>query len=205
MIVATFNGEPTKAMSSDESTITVNDLATTLTLTSGSRRARSRATRAACPRSSRPGRRRSRGRTITFVATGSGPTAGQGFVKSVTTNATGVAALGPTPSVPGGTYSLTAYFSGTIPLHPWGPPPASITLVDPVYEPSVSAAGVIKVHWPFTGFFSPVDNLPTLNIAKAGSTIPVKFSLGGDYGLSILAVGSPKLVKITCSTTQRDG
>jgi hypothetical protein len=34
----------------------------------------------------------------------------------------------------------------------------------------------------FSGFFQPVDNLPTLNIAKAGSAIPVKFSLGGDQG-----------------------
>ena len=30
----------------------------------------------------------------------------------------------------------------------------------------------------FTGFFPPVDNPPTINTVKAGSAIPVKFSLG---------------------------
>jgi hypothetical protein len=30
----------------------------------------------------------------------------------------------------------------------------------------------------FSGFFQPVDNAPTLNVAKAGRAIPVKFSLG---------------------------
>ncbi|MGE5603197.1 MAG: lamin tail domain-containing protein, partial [Nitrososphaerales archaeon] len=36
----------------------------------------------------------------------------------------------------------------------------------------------------FTGFFQPVDNLPTLNTVKAGSAIPVKFGLGGVKGLN---------------------
>jgi hypothetical protein len=47
------------------------------------------------------------------------------------------------------------------------------------------------VVWPFGGFYSPVNNRPTVNVAKAGSAIPVKFSLGGDRGMSILAAGSP--------------
>jgi CSLREA domain-containing protein len=50
----------------------------------------------------------------------------------------------------------------------------------------------------FTGFFSPVDNPPTLNKAKAGSSIPVKFSLGGDQGLDVLADGSPRVERYTC-------
>ena len=203
VIVATFNGEPTKAMSSDESTIAINDLGTNLTLTSGSTAGCNSGDPSGVSAVLKAGTTPIGGRSITFVATGTGSTAGQGFVKSVTTNANGVGALGSTPSVPGGAYSITAYFSGTIPLHPWGPPPASITLVDPVYEPERVRCrrdqGPLAVH----RLLSPVDNLPTLNIAKAGSTIPVKFSLGGDYGLSILAVGSPKLVKITCSTTRR--
>jgi len=41
----------------------------------------------------------------------------------------------------------------------------------------------------FSGFFQPVDNLPTLNLVKAGSAIPVKFSLGGNKALSIFAAG----------------
>jgi hypothetical protein len=43
----------------------------------------------------------------------------------------------------------------------------------------------------FSGFFYPVDNLPTTNVVQAGRSIPVKFSLGGDQGLDIFAAGYP--------------
>jgi hypothetical protein len=36
----------------------------------------------------------------------------------------------------------------------------------------------------FTGFFAPLANAPTANFAKAGQAIPVRFSLGGDFGLN---------------------
>ena len=55
--------------------------------------------------------------------------------------------------------------------------------------------------FPFTGFFQPVDNLPTVNSVKAGSAIPLKFALGGDQGLGILAAGSPTSVPIACSAS----
>lgn len=54
--------------------------------------------------------------------------------------------------------------------------------------------------WPFTGFFPPVDNPPVLNSVKAGSAVPVKFSLGSDQGLNILATGYPKSVRIVCES-----
>ncbi|MFN8493559.1 MAG: PxKF domain-containing protein [Caldilineaceae bacterium] len=50
----------------------------------------------------------------------------------------------------------------------------------------------------FNGFFQPVDNLPALNTVKAGQGIPVKFSLGGNQGLNILAAGSPASQQIAC-------
>ncbi len=52
----------------------------------------------------------------------------------------------------------------------------------------------------FSGFFTPVDNLPTLNSVKAGSAIPVKFSLNGFQGLDILAAGSPASQTIACAS-----
>jgi hypothetical protein len=52
----------------------------------------------------------------------------------------------------------------------------------------------------FSGFFQPVDNVPTLNVAKAGSAIPVKFSLGGNQGLNIFQSGSPHVTTVSCST-----
>ena len=56
------------------------------------------------------------------------------------------------------------------------------------------------VHSPytFTGFFQPVDNPPTLNSSKAGSAIPVKFSLGGNQGMVILARSYPVSQKVAC-------
>jgi hypothetical protein len=53
----------------------------------------------------------------------------------------------------------------------------------------------------FTGFSQPVDNTPTLNVAKAGSAIPVKFSLGGDQGLNIFQPGYPRVTTVSCNTS----
>jgi hypothetical protein len=52
----------------------------------------------------------------------------------------------------------------------------------------------------FAGFFQPVDNTPTMNVAKAGSAIPVKFGLGGNQGLGIFQSGSPRVSAVSCST-----
>jgi hypothetical protein len=66
----------------------------------------------------------------------------------------------------------------------------------------VSAALKQSAHvvYAWTGFFQPVDNQPSLNAARAGSAIPVKFSLGGDQGLAIFASGYPKSEQIACSS-----
>ncbi len=53
----------------------------------------------------------------------------------------------------------------------------------------------------FGGFTGPVDALPTLNQMKAGAAVPVKFSLGGDFGLSIFASGYPKSQSVACDAT----
>lgn len=59
-----------------------------------------------------------------------------------------------------------------------------------------------SVNWNWTGFFQPVDNLPALNKAKAGSAIPVKFNLGGNQGLSIFFSSVyPTSGPITCGGT----
>jgi hypothetical protein len=50
----------------------------------------------------------------------------------------------------------------------------------------------------FAGFFQPVDNLPVMNVVNAGRSVPVKFSLNGNYGLNILR-GMPQVQVISCS------
>ena len=57
------------------------------------------------------------------------------------------------------------------------------------------------VQYPFNGFFSPVDNEPVLNVVKAGSAIPVIFSLSGNQGLDIFASGYPKSQMIACDAS----
>ncbi len=57
------------------------------------------------------------------------------------------------------------------------------------------------VIYNFTGFFPPVDNLPTLNSVNSGRAIPVKFSLGGFQGLDIFDEGYPKSQVIQCDST----
>ena len=57
-----------------------------------------------------------------------------------------------------------------------------------------------NVVFAWTGFFQPVDNGNVFNGVKAGSAIPVKFSLGGNQGLSIFASGYPKVQTVACNT-----
>jgi hypothetical protein len=69
------------------------------------------------------------------------------------------------------------------------------------YNPSPSVDRSFQVSYIYTGFFSPVENLPVFNVVKAGQAIPVKFSLHGNQGLDIFATGHPTSVKIECSAT----
>jgi uncharacterized protein len=64
--------------------------------------------------------------------------------------------------------------------------------------------GLNPLHYNFTGFFQPVDNLPVINSVKAGQAIPVKFSLGGDEGLNIFAAGYPKIEFTSCMSGSVD-
>lgn len=67
---------------------------------------------------------------------------------------------------------------------------------------NVASANInYTVIYNFTGFFPPVDNPPVVNVAKVGSAIPVKFSLGSNQDLAILAAGYPVSQKITCETS----
>ena len=58
-----------------------------------------------------------------------------------------------------------------------------------------------SVIYNWSGFFSPVDNLPVLNLVKGGSSVPLKFNLGGNQGMGILAAGYPKSSVIPCDST----
>ena len=73
-----------------------------------------------------------------------------------------------------------------------GPTTVTMSAVDAAGN-SAHGSFTVTVVYSWTGFFSPVDNLPTLNVAKAGSAITVKFSLAGDKGLADLRFGLPEV------------
>ena len=88
----------------------------------------------------------------------------------------------------------------------------SIIKVDGVGTQTVFASGAnIDLPWHivftktqlynFSGFFPPVSNLPSINAVKAGSAIPIKFTLGGDQGFGILAAGFPVSQQVGCSSS----
>lgn len=65
------------------------------------------------------------------------------------------------------------------------------TAVDNVrHSSAATSACSYSVVYDFRGFFQPVD-MDKVNVAKAGSAIPIKFSLNGFQGLDIIAQGYP--------------
>ena len=60
------------------------------------------------------------------------------------------------------------------------------------------AVGYTQIY-DVAGPFQPVDPQPTLNMVKASQVVPVRFSLGGNYGLDVIADGYPKSVGGPCS------
>lgn len=58
----------------------------------------------------------------------------------------------------------------------------------------------LTVLFPFTGFFAPVNNAPVVNSVNAGKAVPVKFSLGGNRGLKVLAAGYPQSMQVACNS-----
>ena len=65
------------------------------------------------------------------------------------------------------------------------------------HDPNV-ASFYLPYDW--TGFKPPLVNAPAINNAKAGSTLPLKFSLGGDMGLDVIAEGFPVSQQIDGTT-----
>ena len=63
---------------------------------------------------------------------------------------------------------------------------------------SLSPFVIVERQMVFNGFLQPVDN-GVLNKMKAGAAVPVKFSLGGDFGLDIFAEGSPTVSVVSCA------
>jgi len=159
----------------------------------------------------------------TYTITDTPPDA---FITSITADLSGAAAsitaVSATTSAPGGvTCSITTgtHVACTIPSGATAFNPVTVTLTvlptaagtvtvsaaDTNVVPSLNGSGSTTTTigvppFPFTGFFSPVDNPPTINEVHAGQAIPIKFSLGSDQGLNILAAGYPSVQQVSCAT-----
>ena len=91
---------------------------------------------------------------------------------------------------PAGTaFEAAGMVSLTVQFAPSNPDYASATKTV-----SISVSGTMS----FTGFYTPVRNMPYINSAMAGSAIPIKFSVGGYRGLRVLRVNSPTSVPVAC-------
>ncbi|HEX6615843.1 MAG TPA: PxKF domain-containing protein [Gemmatimonadales bacterium] len=73
----------------------------------------------------------------------------------------------------------------------------SATVTDKDGGVSAPKTATVQIIYNWTGFFQPIDN-SALNVAKAGSAVPVKFNLGGNQGLAIFVAGSPSSSKVAC-------
>lgn len=72
--------------------------------------------------------------------------------------------------------------------------------------PAIGAHELIQQPGPvFSGFLAPVSNPPAVNTVKAGQAVPVKFRLGGDWGLNIVAPGYPASRQVTCPLSSGAG
>ncbi len=103
----------------------------------------------------------------------------------------------------GGCSTATHIYSptSTTTYHP------SITATDDDGASTTSSATITVIAAPlyhFGGFLQPVDPVPTVNAVKAGSAVPVKFSLGGDFGLNVLTPGYPTTVRHACNSAVVD-
>ena len=68
-----------------------------------------------------------------------------------------------------------------------------------------STSNTDSIRMSFGGFLPPIQNPPALNTVKAGSSVPIKFSLGGNLGLDVFAANFPKSQQINCSTLEPFG
>lgn len=97
-----------------------------------------------------------------------------------------------------GSYIVTAWFGQR--LSP------ELDLRNPFYFGTTSNSATLIIYpidfsTVFSGFLPPVGNPPATNQVKAGSAVPVKFSLGGDFGPGIFADDYPTSSDTSCEST----
>jgi hypothetical protein len=124
-----------------------------------------------------------------------------GFFYEIYTNVTYTSPITiclPTDALPpGATPQILHYTNGA-----WESPATTVSgnlACAQVTSLSPFALGTIQTYT-ISGPFQPVDPQPTVNVMKAGRTVPVKFKLGGDFGLNVFASGYPQSQAVQCAS-----
>jgi hypothetical protein len=89
--------------------------------------------------------------------------------------------------------------SGVIPTESIGAKILTFTAVDMAGN-QASLNCTYDVVYDFDDYYPPVDRAPTLNVVKAGRSVPLIFSLAGDQGVDIFATGYPALLPVDCDS-----
>jgi hypothetical protein len=71
---------------------------------------------------------------------------------------------------------------------------------DARYEAAEEVSQEFEVLFDFNGFLRPVLNPPAVNRVQAGLAVPIRFKLGGDQGMDVLAEGSPSVRRVACDS-----
>jgi trimeric autotransporter adhesin len=109
-------------------------------------------------------------------------------------------------SVLGGSLTFATNVPNPEQVGTWDITPSGLTSSNYIISFVKGTLTITSITYKFDGFRSPVDNpgtsaTPVFNSAKAGQSIPVKFSLFGNQGLDIIAGGNPKVTSVNCVTS----
>jgi len=85
-----------------------------------------------------------------------------------------------------------------------GPKSATFTAFDFAGN-SATQECTYSVIYDFGGFYRPVKSEPGVNAVEAGSSVPLKFSLGGNQGLEVTEKGYPASGSLDCKTMDPGG
>jgi hypothetical protein len=80
--------------------------------------------------------------------------------------------------------------------------PAPTPKVTPQPTPEITPGPTPQPTFAFSGFAPPVANLPSTNVVKAGSAVPIKFSLGGNFGLNVVVGGWLSSLRHSCTSIE---
>jgi len=114
--------------------------------------------------------------------------------------ASGVTVCGPTAASTVSPTPNTGTLSSPISTSAIGPQTFTVKVQDLAGNVGTPVSVTYNVGFSFTGFLAPVKNPPTLNNTEGGNTVPLKFSLGGNAGLAVLAPGYPISTRIACNS-----